>query len=390
MLPLFLQSKIISSKFKVTFSYRYSIKYYQGLIKKIEINDNIFALNFPDILDFGLLPKNIPLIVLRVYFFFIRFLLIYPILIYEIIYFILLFKKLKLDILHINNGGYPGALSCRAAAIAGWIIKVPNIIMVVNNMAVDYASFFRIFDLPIDYFTKKSVNKFITGSKLAKLRIRQVLKLDKRRTISIPNCIKPIYPTNDKIYTLHKLNLTNFDGKIIGVAGLLIERKGHLILLNALVDLIYNKGFTNIKLIIIGDGPLKKELSNFIEKNKLTDYICFTGQVNDPINYISIIDFLVLPSIDNEDFPFVVIEAMNCGKPVIASRVAGTIEQIKDNINGFLFEPRNVIQLVDKITLLLNNDKLLKQMGANSRLIFLNNFTDQQCLTNYLKIYKYY
>ena len=388
MLPFFLQSEIISSKFNVTFSYRYSKKYFEGLSKRIEIDNTIIGLNFPDPLDFSLLPQFIPFIILRFFFLISRLVFIYPILFFEIAYFVILFKKLKLDILHINNGGYPGALSCRAAAIAGGIISIPKIIMVVNNITVEYNSFFRIYGYPIDIITKFFVDKFITGSIVAEKKIKYVLKLGESKSIAIPNGIKPISPNRDKSVILHELNLNEYKGKIIGVVGLLIERKGHLILLQALNMIINEIGVKNIKLIIIGDGPLKYTLNSFIKINNLTDHVCFTGQVIDPINYISVIDFLLLPSLENEDFPFAVIEAMSCSKPVIASKVAGTIEQIVENKNGFLVEPANIVQLADKILILLNDVVFLRNMGKNSLELFLNNFTDQKSLKKYLSIYE--
>ena len=388
MLPLFLQSEIISSKYNVTFSYRFSKKYFEGISKKIYIDDKIIRLNFPDPLDFNLLPQLLPIIILRLFFLLSRLLFIYPILLFEILYFIILFKKLKLDVLHINNGGYPGALSCRAAAIAGGIIRIPKIIMVVNNIAVNYNSFFRLYDYPIDIFTKKCVDKFITGSKLAENKIKYVLKLGVNKSLAIPNGIKFVSPNRDKGVILNELNLNEFKGKIIGVVGLLIERKGHIILLHALNKIINDLGVKNVKLIIIGEGPLKSTLNSFIKINNLSDHVCFIGHVIDPINYISIIDFLVLPSIKNEDFPFVVIEAMSCGKPIIASKVAGTIEQIVECKNGFLVEPANISELAEKILILLNDEVLLKEMGKISLELFQNNFTDQKSIEKYLRVYE--
>ena len=161
MLPLFLQSEIIANKFKVSFSYRYSKRYHEELRKNIEINENIYSLYFLNFTDFSLLSKKIPSFIRRVYFFFSRLLFIYPILFYEVFIFILLFKKIKPDVLHINNGGYPGALSCRSASIAGKIMKIPKVIMVVNNMAEDYNTFFRNIHYQ-NFKTKTYIKKFKT------------------------------------------------------------------------------------------------------------------------------------------------------------------------------------------------------------------------------------
>ena len=85
------------------------------------------------------------------------------------------------DVLHINNGGYPAALSARAAAIAGRLAGVDKIIMVVNNMAVDYHRLSRRFDYPFDRLVVRSVDRFITGSEAASRRLSAVLWLRSKR-----------------------------------------------------------------------------------------------------------------------------------------------------------------------------------------------------------------
>ena len=102
-----------------------------------------------------------------------------PLFIYEVIVLRRLFQKIKPDILHLNNGGYPAALSVRAAAIAGKLASVPKIVMVVNNLAVDYNSVSRFIDYPVDRLVANSVHLFITGSGGSELQ--SVLSLPDQR-----------------------------------------------------------------------------------------------------------------------------------------------------------------------------------------------------------------
>lgn len=82
---------------------------------------------------------------------------------------------MKPDILHINNGGYPAAQSALAAAIAGNISGVPKVVMVINNMAMDYKHYSRWIDYPLDRIFVACVNVFITGSSQAAQKLKSVL-----------------------------------------------------------------------------------------------------------------------------------------------------------------------------------------------------------------------
>jgi hypothetical protein len=63
--------------------------------------------------------------------------------------FIDLFKQINPNIIHINNGGYPGSLSCRVAAIISGFTRQSRTVFVVNNRPVNYSPLFRKFDKPV-------------------------------------------------------------------------------------------------------------------------------------------------------------------------------------------------------------------------------------------------
>jgi glycosyltransferase involved in cell wall biosynthesis len=96
---------------------------------------------------------------------------------------------------------------------------------------------------------------------------------------------------------------------------------------------------------------------------------------------------LILPSIQDEDFPNVILEAMALGKPVIASRLAGTSEQIINGVTGLLVKPRDVKQLGKAICYFIDNQNILPIMGRAASNQFSRHFTDQTALFNYSKMY---
>ena len=151
-----------------------------------------------------------------------------------------LFNKINPDILHINNGGYPGALSARAAVIAGRLAGVPNVVMVVNNLAFDYKNFLRLPDYLVDRKISNLVDLFITGSKVSAKRLQLVLKTHDDKIRTLHNCSADRLSDEKANETLNRLGLGGFNGVIFGVVALLIPRKGHQVLFDSILDIIEN------------------------------------------------------------------------------------------------------------------------------------------------------
>ena len=318
-----------------------------------------------------------------------RLLLSGPVLLYEILVLFRLFKKISPDILHINNGGYPGALSARAAAIAAKLAGVPNVLMVVNNMAVGYRLFSRRIEYPLDILIGKSVDLFVTGSAAAAARLSFVLNIPSGGVLAIHNGIDVRKSSASVVDTRQRLGLEKFEGVVLGIVAVMELRKGHQILLEAIAKLsvenkICNQGVT---ILIEGDGHLRRELINFVYNYKLGGLVKFVGVEKNIVDFMSILDVLILPSVQDEDFPNVILEAMALGKPVIASRLAGIPEQLVDGVTGVLVEPRNVDELGEAIVSLVNKPSLRNEMGHAASARFHDHFTSEIAINNYVNLY---
>jgi len=191
MLSSILNSDLISRSYEISFSYRNSKLYQNEFQKKIlKKNIHVYPLLIPEWEYFSKFTKFNPRLISNMFRILLMPIFFIPTAIYEIILLFFLFKKINPKILHINNGGYPGAFSCRMAAIAGKIAKVPKILMVVNNLIIDYKYFYRRLQYPIDRIVINSVDCFITGSKAASRRLQKVFKLRNNLFKNIPNGFK--------------------------------------------------------------------------------------------------------------------------------------------------------------------------------------------------------
>jgi glycosyltransferase involved in cell wall biosynthesis len=126
--------------------------------------------------------------------------------------------------------------------------------------------------------------------------------------------------------------------------GRLCEQKGQLLLLQAFSKFIElgNKGF----LTLAGDGEMRRDVEQFIEKNKLNDHVKITGWVdsNQIKTMLSNSHAMLLPSFA-EGLPVAIMEAMATGVPVISTAIAGIPELVKHNETGFLVAPGSVDEL---------------------------------------------
>ena len=391
MIANFLNSKDLNENYEVKFGYRWSKEYEEGLKKRLNSKINNIKFYFPDLSNPNFLNERIPYSFRRIFMFFLRIFFNPLLFLYEIYKFQIIIRDFKPCIIHINSGGFPPSLSTKAIVVTSKLLKVRKKILIINNSPSSYLTFKGLYNLPMDLVLNACTDYFITGSNATKLKLQKLITINSRKVISIANGIKKRNFLKKDKDILEELNLKNFEGKIFSVVALLIPRKGHKVLIDAIIHLLktYPELQKNkLKIIIEGKGELEKYLKDYVKKNKLDDIFLFIKNHNNIFELISISDSMILPSISNEDFPNIVLEAMSLGKTVIASNLAGIPEQIDDKKSGFLFNPGNYEQLSEIIYLIIENKINLDLIKKNALNRYNNNFTSEASVSNYIKFYE--
>jgi glycosyltransferase involved in cell wall biosynthesis len=312
-----------------------------------------------------------------------------PLLLYEVARLARLFRQVSADLVHINNGGYPAALSPRAAALAAYVAGIPSV-MVVNNLAVGYDHPARLFGYGLDRLVARSVGCFVTGSSAAAEKLQNVLRLPASRCRSIHNGISMRSRSETTEQTRSRLELEGYDGLLFAMIGVLEPRKGHRVLLQAMRGLRDRaaESLLHMKVLIAGQGLLQQELRQLIHDEGLETHCVLIGQERNVMDLLAVSDALIAPSVDYEDFPFVVLEAMAAGKAVIASRLAGIPEQVVDGETGLLVTPGSSDELAEAICQLYKDRSLLREMGRNGQKRFQARFTAEMAVGRYLELYR--
>ena len=188
----------------------------------------------------------------------------------------------------------------------------------------------------------------------------------------------------DKIKIIKDKWNIGYNDPVIGIVSKLWEGKGHSVLIEAFNEIRKNIG--NARLVIAGEGYLEDRLRQQVKTLQLTESVVFTGFQSDVSEIISIFDISVLPSFF-EGMGRVLLEAMAMEKPVVASRVGGIPDLVKENVNGFLTSPGNVKELENALIKLLNNKDLAVRMGKKGRKMVTEKFSAKAMVKSIRVVY---
>jgi glycosyltransferase involved in cell wall biosynthesis len=177
------------------------------------------------------------------------------------------------------------------------------------------------------------------------------------------------------------------DHKAICAAANLIPEKGISYLLQAVRRVL--EQHPNTVFLIAGDGPLADELKQEAAELDITNHVRFLGLLSDVTQLMSVADVIVVPSVWQEPAGLVVIEAMACGRPVVATRVGGIPEYVDNGISGILVEPRSAEQIASAINKLLATPAYAETIGQAGRRTAELNFNIERWVFETLDEYNF-
>jgi glycosyltransferase involved in cell wall biosynthesis len=170
----------------------------------------------------------------------------------------------------------------------------------------------------------------------------------------------------------------------LAVVGRLIPIKGHDVLLRAFAAA--RGSHAGLTLEVAGEGPLEQELRATVERRGLDDDIAFLGRVAPAASVFERAQIVVVPSF-GEGFGMVALEAMERGRPVVASAVGGLPEIVDDGRTGIVVPAGDVDALAAAIVDLVHDPARAAAMGAAGRARALEEFSQERCTTRIEALY---
>lgn len=148
------------------------------------------------------------------------------------------------------------------------------------------------------------------------------------------------------------------------------------------------KNIPNAQLVLVGDGPMRKDVIEYLNSRGIANFKLH-GKIRNEKKLISILSeakVLLLPSLF-ENFPLVALEAHACGIPVVGSNEGGIPELVINGETGFITEKDAIDIMARHTSEILNNDALLEKLGANARLR-IGEYETNTIISKYIKLYK--
>ncbi len=172
--------------------------------------------------------------------------------------------------------------------------------------------------------------------------------------------------------------------KVITHIGGFVPEKNHFGLLEIVEKLVQK--YPDLKLLMLGEGKLKKDIQAMGETKGLGKNLMFLGYRNDVLEILKASNAFVLPSLI-EGLPGVILEAMYCGTPVIANNVGGIKEVVVNEKTGYLIEKGDIKKFSRHILEVLEKPDKSLELTSNAKKLVIGEFTNEKISQRFLDAY---
>lgn len=233
----------------------------------------------------------------------------------------------------------------------------------------------------------RRADKVISVSKATAEWLVEKRKVDPQKIMIIPYGVN-LDKFNPKIKSVTRQDIgVNKDDVVIGQVSRLTEQKGHTYLIDAAPRIVAE--VPNVKFVLVGDGPLRSSLEAQIRDRGMQDYFILLGFRQDVPELLPLFDVFTLPSL-YEGLPNVVLEAMACGLPIVATPVDGTKEAVVHQKTGYLVPVGDTLELSEKLISVCSNDALRLRLGLAGRGRVEDDFSLDGQVRKFEKLYESY
>lgn len=175
------------------------------------------------------------------------------------------------------------------------------------------------------------------------------------------------------------------DAPVIGIVAVLRSWKGHRVLFEACASLLVD--FPAMRLLVVGDGPLREHLPVWASELGLDSHVIFAGHRDDVPACMKAMDACVLPSLKNEATSQVMPQAMLVGTPVVSSSAGGLTEVVQDGVTGLVVPPGDSGALAEALKECLTHPEETQQRARRAREHALKQLTFDKQIDNTLAVY---
>lgn len=286
------------------------------------------------------------------------------------------------DIVH--SHGYRANIYARAAAVLTGAASVCTVHVSLYDY-VDTPWWKKGLYMAVERATSPLSNRFICiSSAMAKDADRLGIPGQKVAVITNGVDLKRFTPKDRNISMMRRLGISG-NGPVVGTVGRMVTEKGQVYLIDALPELV--KKFPNLTCLFVGDGPLLSFLRQRAVDHGVLDVCVFAGTHGRIEDVYSVMDVFVLPSLC-EPFGLVLLEAMACGVPVVATNSGGPPDFIASGKNGVLVPPADPGALAGAVAKLLESPDMRGKLSVAALKTVCDEFDIRGTVSNIEGVYR--
>ena len=272
-----------------------------------------------------------------------------------------IFRLRNVDIVHThsNADSWNASLAARFLRRRPWVVRTRHLSASFHNRLI--YSFMA--------------DRVVTTGEYTRTYMIREKGIDPERVVAIPSGIdlNRFDPGATRENLRGELGLGK-DTPVFGSASIFRRKKGYDFLLEATPRIL--SAHPSAKLLLVGGGPQEENLRRRIEELKIEEAVILSGFREDMPRVLNTMDIFVFPTLE-EAFPNAVMEALAMKRAVVASRVGGVPDIIRDGETGFLVEPGDPAAIAEKVSFLFRNRSLRTKIGEAGR-----RFVEANCSHN--------
>ncbi|MCC2640302.1 MAG: putative Phosphatidylinositol alpha-mannosyltransferase [Nitrospira sp.] len=268
-----------------------------------------------------------------------------------------LLKRERPDIVHVNSSrdSWIAGLSVRLVKQRPKLIRTRHISAPLTNNRATHLLYRRLFDMVI-----------VTGGERNRRDLIQRDGLAPDRVAAFPIGLDVEYfsPAKPRQDIRSELGIPA-GHRLVGLISYLRDYKGHRYFVEAAAKVL--KQHQGAAFLIVGEGPEEQNIRVQIERLGLTGDVRMLGFREDLLDVFRSLDLFVIPTIEGDTIPQVLMQALAIGLPVVSTTTGSIPDVVADGESGFIVPPRDADALADRIGRLLADSDLRASMGRRGR-----------------------
>jgi sugar transferase (PEP-CTERM/EpsH1 system associated) len=284
-------------------------------------------------------------------------------------------RKKKVHILHMHPGAFI------FGALAAWLARTPASVYTEHGRAVVEDPV----RLAEDRIAGRLIGKIVAVSAELERSLIEKIKLPARKISTIINGVSStaLARRGKPQRLLDEFHISD-PSKVIGTVGRLDDIKDQLTMIKAFQAV--TERIPDSKLILVGEGPERQALSDYIEQNNLSERVILAGSRDDIPDLLNLFDLFVLSSL-SEGTSISLLEAMASGVPPVVTDVGGNPSVVEHGTEGLVVKPKDVSSMADAMIELLTDSVKYEQFSTNAVEKVRKKYSIERMVESYTIIY---